>query len=99
MGLKRDVIIKIYYMSNGLTFEILNIILRNSRDIWILLKNDFTKFHENRLIIDGEINEKHALLVSCGLRYNRPIVALSGLRAQRVRCGRAVVKGSPFTMA
>ena len=28
----------------------------------------FTKFHENRLIID-EINEKHALLVSCGLRY------------------------------
>ena len=32
----------------------------------------FTKFHKNRLIIiDGEINEKHALLVSCGLiRYN-----------------------------
>ena len=26
----------------------------------------FTKFHENRLIIDGEINEKHALLVECG---------------------------------
>ena len=31
----------------------------------------FTKFHENRLIIDGEINEKHVLLVSCGLRYIR----------------------------
>ena len=28
----------------------------------------FTKFHENQLIIDGEINKKHALLVSCGLR-------------------------------
>ena len=26
----------------------------------------FTKLHENRLIIDGEINEKHALLVECG---------------------------------
>ena len=26
----------------------------------------FTKFHENRLIIDGEINEKHALSVECG---------------------------------
>ena len=25
-----------------------------------------TKFHENRLIIDGDINEKHALLVECG---------------------------------
>ena len=25
----------------------------------------FTKFHENRLIIDGEVNEKHALLVEC----------------------------------
>ena len=49
MGLKRDVIILIYYVSNGLTFEILNIILR-----YIIL----------RLIIDGEINEKHALLVS-----------------------------------
>ena len=30
----------------------------------------FTKFHENRLIIDGEINEKHALLVECGPGYN-----------------------------
>ena len=29
MGLKREVINLIYYMSNGLTFEILNIILRN----------------------------------------------------------------------
>ena len=26
----------------------------------------FTKLHENRLLIDGEINEKHALLVKCG---------------------------------
>ena len=29
MGLKRDVVILIYYMSNGLTFEILDIILQN----------------------------------------------------------------------
>ena len=28
-----------------------------------------TKFHENRLIIDVEINEKYALLVSSGLRH------------------------------
>ena len=27
----------------------------------------FTKFHKNRLIFDGEINEKHTLLASCGL--------------------------------
>ena len=36
-----------------------------------------TKFHEKRLIIDGETNEKHALLVECGqgrLDYNRPII-------------------------
>ena len=30
----------------------------------------FTEFHGNRFIIDGEINEKHALLVSGGIRYN-----------------------------
>ena len=29
----------------------------------------FTKFHENRLIIDGEINEKHALLVECEVSF------------------------------
>ena len=29
----------------------------------------FTKFHENRYMIDGEINDKHSLLVSSGLRY------------------------------
>ena len=29
-----------------------------------------TKFHENLLILDGEIDEKHALLVSCGLMYS-----------------------------
>ena len=37
----------------------------------------FTKFRENRLIIDEEIKEKHALLVSCGpgfivLAYGMP---------------------------
>ena len=34
----------------------------------------FTKFHENRLIIDGEINEKHALLV-----INRHSLSNNGL--------------------
>ena len=28
-----------------------------------------TKFHEYRLIIDREINEKHALLIECGPGY------------------------------
>ena len=38
-----------------------------------------TQFHENRLIIDGEINEKHALLVECGPGYN--YVRLKKMRA------------------
>ena len=45
-------------MSNRLTFEINN-----------AYNFTFTKFHENRLIIDGVINEKHALLVSFVLNY------------------------------
>ena len=36
------------------------------------MKYDFYKFHENRLIIDGENNEKHALLVECGPGYRSP---------------------------
>ena len=65
MGLKRDVIILIYYMSNVLTFEILNIILQNFQGYFkTLVRYDF---YENRLIIAREIYEKHALLVSCGL--------------------------------
>ena len=43
MVLKRDVIILIYYMSNGLIFEILNGFYEIFRDIGILLKNDFYK--------------------------------------------------------
>ena len=44
-------------MLNGLTFAILHI--KNVRDIAILLKHDFfIEFYENRLIIDGETNEK-----------------------------------------
>ena len=31
----------------------------------------FTKFHENGLIIDGEIKEKHALPFSCGPGYSK----------------------------
>ena len=49
-------------MSNGLAFEILQIILRNFQG--------YRDSVENRLIIDAEIDEKHALLVSCGLRYS-----------------------------
>ena len=45
-------------MSNRLAFEINN-----------AYNFTFTKFHENRLIIDGVINEKHALLVSFVLNY------------------------------
>ena len=36
MGLKRDVVISIHYMSNGLTFEIRYIILRNFQGCWDL---------------------------------------------------------------
>ena len=55
MVLKRDVIILIYYMSNGLIFEIVNGFYEIFRDIRILLKNNFLKKfeNENRLIIDG----------------------------------------------
>ena len=55
MGLKRNVIILIYYMSNGLTFEILDLYI--FRDIRIILKIILAKFHENRLIIEREIND------------------------------------------
>ena len=34
MGLYRDVIILIHYMSNGLTFEIMHIILQNFHGYW-----------------------------------------------------------------
>ena len=34
------------------------------------LEMSWTKFHENRLIIDGEIDKKHALLVECGQGYS-----------------------------
>ena len=44
----------IYYMSNGLTFELSNIFLQNFQDRSNLNKSKigFTKFHENRLRID-----------------------------------------------
>ena len=53
-------------MSNGLTFEIFNIILRFTKFLRMLehdLEIACTEFHENRLIIDGEIDEKHALQI------------------------------------
>ena len=52
MGLQRDVIISIYYMSNGLTFEIRYIILQNFQS----RRDSFDKFHENLL----ELTEKSA---------------------------------------
>ena len=58
MGLKRNVVISIFYMSNGLTFEIRDIILRNFQ------KMAFAKFQENRFRIDGEIAKNHAILVN-----------------------------------
>ena len=60
MGLLRDVIFLIYYMSNGLTFAIMHI-TTFSPMLGHHLEMFCTKFHENRLIIDGEIDEKHAL--------------------------------------
>ena len=51
-------------MLNGITFIILNI---NSRFFLPMLGHDLemscTKLYNNRLIIDGEIDEKHALQI------------------------------------
>ena len=47
-----------YYMSNGLTFEILNIMLRNLR---FDQKKAFAKLEGNRFRIDGEIGENRAI--------------------------------------
>ena len=44
-------------MSNGLTFAIFLPMLGHD------LKMSYTKFHENWLIIDIEIHEKHALQI------------------------------------
>ena len=60
MGLKRNVVISIHYMSNGLTFEIRYIILRNFQGCLELNR----KFKDNRLRIDGEIAENHAIPVN-----------------------------------
>ena len=48
-------------MSNGLTFEILHIFTKFLPVLGHDLEIFFTQFHENRLIIDGEIDKKHAL--------------------------------------
>ena len=52
-------------MSNGLTFAILHI-YNFTKFLPMLahaLEMSCTKFHENRMIIDGEIDEKHALQI------------------------------------
>ena len=51
-------------MSNGLTFEIFNIIFANFLPtLGYDLKIACAKFQGNRFIIDGEIDEKHALQI------------------------------------
>ena len=57
-------------MKNVLTFEILLIISRNIWTLIAFLKMEFAKFHENRLTICGEINEKHALQINSVLGYS-----------------------------
>ena len=48
---ERDVTFSIYYMANGLTYELLTKFLRRlGHD----LEMTCTKFHENRLIIDDK---------------------------------------------
>ena len=53
-------ILDFYYMSNGLTFEISNIILRNFYDVKTVT---CAKFLGNRFRIDWEMDEKHALQI------------------------------------
>ena len=61
---RRKKLLLIYYIEIT-TFEILHNILQHFQGYWNSVEISFiTKYHENRLIIDGEINEKHALLVS-----------------------------------
>ena len=54
-------IIEFYYMSNGLTFGIFNNFAKILPTLGYDLKIACAKFQENRFIIDGEIDEKHAL--------------------------------------
>ena len=57
-------ILELYYIVNGLTFEILNIIFLNfSPLLGFKKKIAFAKFQKNRFRIDGEIAEIHAILV------------------------------------
>ena len=53
-----ELILEFYYMLNGLTFEIFNIILPT---LGYDLKIASAKFQGNRFLFDGEIDEKHAL--------------------------------------
>ena len=50
-------ILECYYMSNDLTFEYSHILPMLGYD----LKISCAKFQENRFIIEGEIDKKHAL--------------------------------------
>ena len=62
-------------MSNGLTFEIFNIIFAKCLPtLGYYLKITCAKFQGNRFIIDGDIDEKHALQIylnECGPGYSK----------------------------
>ena len=69
-----QLILELYYMSNGLTFAILNIVFAKFLPmLGYDLKIASAEFKGNRLIIDTEIDEKHALQNyqnECGPRYS-----------------------------
>ena len=70
-------ILEYYYMSNGLTFAILNIILQNFYRRYDITKITCAKFQGNWFIIDREIDEKHALQNyqnECGPGYSLVIL-------------------------
>ena len=79
IGLWRDVIIEIYNITNCLTFEILHILSRNVQGCWDCCEKWCL---QNRmqigLLINGEINEKHALVNSV-LEYSVPVASKRSL--------------------
>ena len=100
MGLKRNVIILIYYMSNGLTEYELNghteyDFMKFSGLLGYCWTMIFTKFHKNQLIIDGEINEKHALRYSDIIVHPSRVIIRPLIR-DRGLLWRRLLRVSPF---
>ena len=56
-------VLEFYYMSNSLTFEILNNFAKFLPTLGRDLKMSCAKFQGNWFRIDGEIDEKHALQI------------------------------------